>query len=206
MTLDKNDKNFLKKFVTSDSSYSLINEKGDGQFKCLSCSCVFYVSEDFSLKPCHNELVINKFPPTDEEKKALKNAIKNNDKDALKRLDARDPMLEVYGLCKKCDDDHQRKIMSAEKLREKRNLRYRYSSVNNAQYEKIRNLQPGHLLRISFHMGKFPRTQDEALWGSGGIVVSNLRKSEIIYFIGAEAPALSQAKYWQLASRDIIIE
>jgi hypothetical protein len=202
MILDKNDKNFLKKFVTSDSSYSLINEKGDGQFKCLSCSCVFYVSEDFTLKPCHNELVINKFPPSNEEKKALK----NNDIEALVRLDAKDSMLEVYGLCKKCDADHQRKMMSAEKLREKRNLRYRYSSVNNIQYEKIRNLQPGHLLRISFPMGKFPASQEEALWGSGGIVVSNLRKSEIIYFIGAEAPALSKAFYWQLCRGSIIVE
>lgn len=202
MILDKNDKNFLKKFVTSDSSYGLINEKGDGQFKCLSCSCVFYVTEDFRLKPCHNELVINKFPPSDEEKRALK----NNDKKELERLNSIDPMSQIYGLCKKCDADQLRKLMSVEKLREKRNLRWRYSSINNIQYEKIRSFQPGHLLRISFPMGKFPKSQAEALWGSGGIVVSNLRKSEIIYFIGAEAPALSQARYWQLLGRDIIVE
>jgi hypothetical protein len=204
MILDKNDKSFLKKFIASDSSYMMINEKGDSQFKCLSCSCPFYIAEDFGLKPCHNELVINKFPPSDEEKRA----IKKNDQVTLKHLRSIDPMLEIYALCKKCDSDYNRKMLSIEKLREKRKLRF--VSTGNKRFvksfEKVYNLQPGHLLRISFPMGKFPRSQEEALWGSGGIVVSNLRKSEVIYFIGAEAPALSKITYWQLAGGHINFE
>lgn len=204
MILDKNDKSFLKKLMLSDSSYTMINEKGAGQFKCLSCSCVFYVSEDFGLMPCHNELVINKFPPSDEEKRALK----INDVETLRNIAARDPMLEIFALCKKCDNDQFRKHTSIEKLREKRAMRYVFSNNKGfvKSYEKAYKKQPGELLLINFAMGKYARNQDEISWGSGGVVIANLRKSEIIYFVGSAGPALSQIKYYQLYSPSVKFE